>query len=66
MSIAEMQACLARLYVDDPFRKLFFLDQAAAFDGYQLIDEEKEALNGLDPKALNFFTKRLRMQVLVL
>jgi hypothetical protein len=60
MSIAEMQACLARLYVDDPFRKLFFLDHAAAYENYRLTDEEKEALNGLDPTAVNFFAGSLK------
>ncbi|MCB0196147.1 MAG: hypothetical protein KDJ65_29620 [Anaerolineae bacterium] len=60
MSIAEMQACLARLYVDDPFRKLFFLDQAAACEGYRLTETERNALDGLDSKTVNFFAGSLK------
>lgn len=60
MSNAEMQACLARLYVDDPFRKLFFIDPEAAWDGYRLTEAEKNALGDLDPHAINFFASSLK------
>lgn len=60
MSVAEMQACLARLYVDDPFRKLFFLDQAAACEGYRLTEAEETALAGLDAKTVGFFAGSLK------
>src|SRR5205823_5930952 len=44
MSIGEMQACLARLYVNEPFRRWFCLDPAAALEGYRLTEEERASL----------------------
>jgi hypothetical protein len=54
-----MQACLARLYVDEPFRKLFYLDPAAVLEGYRLTEEESAALRRLDPVMLDQFASSL-------
>ncbi|WP_165422926.1 glycosyltransferase [Ktedonosporobacter rubrisoli] len=60
MSIAEMQACLARLYVDDSFRMLFDLAPEASLDAYKLTDEEIAALKGIDKKMLQRFAASLK------
>ncbi|KYF55847.1 hypothetical protein BE08_04995 [Sorangium cellulosum] len=60
MSVAEMQACLARLYVDEPYRKLFYLDAATTLEEYRLTPEERAALQGLDRERLEFFASSLR------
>ena len=59
MSLGEMQACLARLYVDEAFRKLFFLDTATLAD-YQLSPEEAAAITGIDRRTLDFFARSLK------
>ena len=59
MSIGEMQACLARLYVDESFRRLFRLDPAATIEGYRLGDAESMALRNLDPRVLDHFARSL-------
>lgn len=60
MSIAEMQACLARLYVNDAFRRLFHADSATAIGGYQLTPEESAAIQRIDPAMLDFFAASLK------
>jgi hypothetical protein len=62
MSVAEMQACLARLYTEDAYRKLFELAPEASFQGYLLTDEEKQVLLGLDKKLLSYFAASLKMK----
>jgi len=59
MSIGEMQACLARLYVDESFRCQFRLDPAATIAGYRLGEAEMMALRNLDHRALNHFARSL-------
>lgn len=59
MSVAEMQACLARLYVDASFRRLFYLD-ATVLDEYHLTPEERDALLGIDREMLDFFAASLK------
>lgn len=59
MSIGEMQACLARLYVSEPFRQLFYADPLAALGGYKLTSEESKALESLDPNLLDRFASSL-------
>jgi hypothetical protein len=54
-----MQACLARLYVDEPFRKLFRVDSQAALEGYELAPEEVGALRALDSARLDQFASSL-------
>jgi hypothetical protein len=60
VSIAEMQACLTRLYTNDTTRKLFYLDQDTVLDGYILTDDERLAIKALDRKMLTFFASTLR------
>jgi hypothetical protein len=59
MSIAEMQACLARLYVSEPFRKWFYADPERALASYSLAEEERDALHGIDRSALDLFAASL-------
>jgi hypothetical protein len=59
MSIAEMQACLARLYVDEAFRKLFYLDPAT-LDEYRLTDKEAAAVRGIDRAMLEYYAASLK------
>jgi hypothetical protein len=59
MSTAEMQACLARLYVDEPFRKLFRLD-FTAIDEYWLTNDEASAIRAIDPMQLENYARSLR------
>lgn len=59
MSIAEMQACLARLYVSESFRKLFHCDPSAALEGCDLSRDEADALRRLDREQLDQFARSL-------
>jgi len=59
MSIGEMQACLAWLYVSEPFRSWFYLDPDAALKSYNLTDEEDGALRKLDRDRLDLFASSL-------
>lgn len=59
MSVAEMQAFLARLYVDESFRKLFVHDAAAVLAGYSLTDEEAAAVKNIDLPMVEFFARSL-------
>jgi hypothetical protein len=59
MSTAEMQACLARLYVDEPFRKLFRLD-FTAIDEYWLTNDEASAIRAINPMQLDNYARSLR------
>jgi hypothetical protein len=58
MSLNEMQACLTRLYVDDSFRKLFFLDPGAIGE-YLLSEAESSAIRGVDRASLEYFAQSL-------
>ena len=60
MSVAEMQAYLARLYTNDPFRKLFELDPNMTFSDYELADDEIDALKQMDIQMLNMFASTLK------
>jgi hypothetical protein len=60
MSIAEMQACLARLYVDGAFRRLFALEPDTVLGDYRLSEEEAQALRDLDRAALDRFARSLK------
>lgn len=60
MSVAEMQACLARLYVDDAYRKLFHLAPETPESDYQLTQDELHALQNIDKKMLNLFAHQLK------
>src|SRR5215211_5317659 len=61
MSAAEMQACLARLYVDEPFRRLFFLDPTV-LDDYWLTADEAAAIRGVERDQLEYYAASLRMK----
>lgn len=60
MSAAEMQAYLARLYVDDSFRELSRLAPERTLAGYKLTEAEREAVRGLDASRLGFFATSLK------
>ena len=54
-----MQACLARLYIDEPFRKWFSADATAALEHYYLSAEERAALLAVDRLRLDDFARSL-------
>lgn len=60
MSVAEMQACLARLYTDDAYRRLFMIDPDGVLDDYRLSDDERAAVRKVDPAQLDFFAASLK------
>jgi hypothetical protein len=60
MSMAEMQACLGRLYADRAFRRLFALEPDTVLGEYRLSPEEAQALRDLDGPALERFARSLR------
>ena len=60
MSVAEMQACLARLYIDEPFRKLFYLEPDDTIKNYKLTAAEKTAIQGIDQTLLDGFARSLK------
>jgi hypothetical protein len=60
MSMAEMQACLARLYVDRAFRRLFAIEPETALVEYRLSTDEAQALRDLDRAALERFARSLQ------
>jgi hypothetical protein len=60
MSMAEMQACLARLYVDRTFRRLFAIEPEAVLGQYGLSTDESRALRDLDQQALERFARSLK------
>lgn len=60
MSEDELQACLARIYVDEPFRLLSRLDPRVTIDRYDLSPHERSAILGLDSNAVDFFAASLR------
>lgn len=62
MSVAEMQACLARLYTDDAFRKLFAVAPDASLQDYILTEDEKQALLQIDQKLLEYFAASLKLK----
>jgi glycosyltransferase involved in cell wall biosynthesis len=62
MSLAEMQSYLAQLYTDESFRKLFTLAPEASFENYLLTDAEKQALQALDRRLLEYFATSLKMK----
>jgi len=54
-----MQACLARLYVDEPFRRWLLAERAAALEGYFLSPDERAALLSIDSGQLDDFAASL-------
>lgn len=60
MSISEMQACLARLYIDDAFRTLFYTEPEYTLRDYLLTASETTALRSIDRKMLDFFAGSLK------
>ena len=59
MSTSELQACLARLYVDESFRRLFYL-QPDVLSDYLLDASEREAVERIDRRLLEFFAMSLQ------
>ena len=62
MSLAEMQSYLAQLYTDESFRKLFTIAPEASFEHYLLAEPEKQALQALDRRLLEYFATSLKMK----
>jgi hypothetical protein len=60
MSLAEMEACISRLYVDESFRKLLYLDTEATLQEYNLTEEESGAIKNIDRDRLDFFARSLK------
>jgi hypothetical protein len=60
VTAAEMQACLARLYTQDSFRKLFLLAPDLSLEEYGLDPEERAAIRGIDHDMLERFASQLR------
>jgi hypothetical protein len=55
-----MQACLARLYTDSAFRRMFRLDPHGTLQGYFLTGEESQAISEIDGAALDQFAGSVR------
>lgn len=62
MSLAEMQACLARLYVDDSFRGLFYTKPDVSSEEYFLSKEEDAAIREIDRRQLESFAESLKIK----
>lgn len=62
MSLAEMQSYLAQLYTDDSFRKLFTIAPEASFENYLLTEQEKQAIQAIDQRLLEYFATSLKMK----
>src|SRR5690606_10020144 len=60
LSIAEMQACLAQLYVDDAFRKLYYINPDSTLKGYELTEDEANAIKNIEKKWLDAFAESLK------
>lgn len=59
MSVAEMQAALARLCADEPFREWFGLAPDAALAKYALDEGEQAALRSVNAKMLGLFAETM-------
>jgi hypothetical protein len=60
MSLPELEACLARLYVDEAFRRLVELDPERSLEDYLLSEDERRAILGIDHARLEFFAVSLK------
>jgi hypothetical protein len=60
VSAFEVQSFLARLYVDESFRRLFDLEPAPLLEQYRLTGTERDELLGLDRQAVDRFARGLR------
>lgn len=59
VSVAEMQACLARLYTDGASRRLFEIDTDFVLAAYDLTTDERQALEQIDQQMLGVFARGL-------
>ena len=60
MSLSEFQACLARLYVDDCFRQLFWAEPAKVLSSYDLSDAEVSTIRAVDQQMVERFSSSLK------
>ncbi|MGP3931784.1 glycosyltransferase [Nonomuraea sp. KM88] len=60
MTMAETQAALARLYVDEAFRGWFAHAPEEALRKYELTEPEKDTLKAIDKKMVDLFAQTLR------
>lgn len=59
MALADLQAVLARLYTDKPFRESFLADPENACQSFDLTEGERKSLLAVDRTALNMFARSL-------
>jgi glycosyltransferase involved in cell wall biosynthesis len=59
VSVAEMQACLGRLYTDGASRRLFEIDTDFVLAAYDLTADERQALEQIDRQMLGVFARGL-------
>ncbi len=62
--MVEFQSFLNRLYTDDVFRKLHSISSEASQSFFRLSDSEKEAIKGLELRAVQEFAEGLRVKAL--
>lgn len=62
MSVAEMQACLARLYTQESYRRLYYLDPDTPARDYALTELEANALDNLDRAMLERHAAGLKLK----
>ena len=60
MTVADMQACLAHLYVSDSYRRLFYAAPDVALADYELSNPEAAAIRALDRHMLEVFAGSLK------
>ena len=60
MSHRELQACLARLYVDDAFLRLYEVQPETIFSQYTLTQEERDTISAIEYQSLRIFASSLR------
>lgn len=59
MSLSGVQAVIGRAATDAEFRKLLMENPEEALQGYDLTEEEKQALTSLDTEKLESFSQSL-------
>jgi len=60
MTVADMQAALARISADEAYRSWFELAPEAALDKYSLTESERSALKSIDTKLMGIFAASLK------
>ncbi len=63
MSIEVVHQIIGRAVTDEAFRKLLFANPEEALKGYDLTDEEREALTDLDEEEVSAFSNQLSERI---